>query len=147
MNNLSDKMQAFAQARIGYIKRLKQQSEQQKMLLSLAEQYFSDDALTAAEFRALKTLLAAEKASEEAAEATRRARRLVSTQNEKKRKERTHHMIQAAGLLALAGLLDKETGKPTLDNATLLGAFAHIAKANELQRESWKSSGARMLDD
>ena len=43
------------------------------------------------------------------------------------RKARTHELCQSAGLMGMAGLVDKVTGKPTLDRAELLGALLGLA--------------------
>ena len=75
--SISDKMAAFAVARVAYISKLKNPTEQQTMFAELWRKRESGAELTAAETRALKTLLAAEKAAEKSAAASRAARRVV----------------------------------------------------------------------
>jgi len=58
--SISDKMAAFAVARVAYISKLKNPTEQQTMFAELWRKRESGAELTAAETRALKTLLAAE---------------------------------------------------------------------------------------
>jgi hypothetical protein len=63
------------------------------------------------------------------------------------RKARDHEMYQAAGLLAMAGLVDRKTGKPTRDRGELLGALLALAKSNidEAKRSEWKRVGDEAL--
>ena len=62
-------------------------------------------------------------------------------------KERTRNMINAAGLMGLAGLLDKKTGRPLTSPALLLGALVELANRNptDLEKQSWEQSGAALL--
>lgn len=117
------------------------------MFVELGRKFLNGEELSASELRGLKTLATAEKAAEKAAEATRAARKLVTEANEKARKERTRNMINAAGLMGLAGLLDKKTGLPLVDRATLLGALAELAKRQptENEQEAWRATGVELL--
>ena len=144
---ISERMSAFIAERLEYLKSLKEPNQQQEMLIDLGNKFLNGVELSATELRGLKTLAAAEKAAEKAAAATRAARKLVSTENEKARKERTRNMINAAGLLGLAGLLDKKTGKPLISNERLLGALVELANRNptELEKRNWDDVGAKLL--
>lgn len=99
----------------------------------------------------LKTLALAEQADEKAQKAKLLARKMLSEQNEKIRKQRTHNLINAAELLGLAGLLDKTTGKPTISNARLLGALVElenkITNATSNETAYWEELGAKILEN
>lgn len=144
---ISERMGAFIAARIEYLKSLKEPNQQQEMLIELGQKFSDGVELSTTELRGLKTLAAAEQAAVKAAAATRAARKLVTTENEKARKERTRNMINAAGLLGLAGLLDKKTGKPLISNERLLGALVELANRNptELEKQNWDDVGAKLL--
>lgn len=144
---LSERMAAFVAARVTYLQGLKSLNTQQEMFVELARKFADGAELSAVEARGLKTLAAAERAAEKAADAARAARRVVSEENEKARKERTRNMINAAGLLGLAGLLDKKTGKPLVSNERLLGALVELANRNptDLETAAWDDVGARLL--
>ena len=63
------------------------------------------------------------------------------------RKARDHELFKVAGLLSLVGLVDKETGKPVVDVASLVGALAGLS---ELPRDNpkwqeWKQKGNEIL--
>lgn len=152
MPKFTPKLNEFINNRYQYLREIKTPTEQQQMFLELAGHYLDylsgqQTPLNPAEERALKTLADAEKAAEKAAEAKRAVRRLVSAENEKARKERTHNMINAAGLMSLAGLLDKKTGKPLTSNERLLGALAELAKREptDAEKAAWDEAGAALL--
>ena len=85
--SISDKMAAFAVERVAYISKLKNPSEQQTMFAELWKKRESGAELTAAETRAVKTLLAAEKAAEKSAAASRAARRILNAEKEEARQK------------------------------------------------------------
>lgn len=148
MATFSDRQITFISNRTKYIDSLKNPSEQQQIFNELAHKYLTNpDDLTPTEIRALKTLEAAERADERAAETKRAARKLISEQNEKARKERTHNMINAAGLMGLAGLLDTKTGKIQTTPERLLGALAELAKYDptEQKKAEWDEIGKNLL--
>ena len=93
MSGISDKMAAFAVERVAYISKLKNPSEQQSLFAELWQKRESGAALTAAETRALKPLLAAEKAAEKSAAASRAARRILNAEKEEARKRETRQKI------------------------------------------------------
>ena len=71
----------------------------------------------------------------------------MSAENEKARKQRTHNMLNAAGLMGLAGLLDKQTGKPLASNEQLLGALIELAnrQPSDNEKAHWAEVGAVAL--
>ena len=87
--SISDKMAAFAVERVAYISKLKNPSEQQTMFAELWQKREGGAELSVAETRALKTLLAAEKAAEKSAAASRAARRILNAEKEEARKRET----------------------------------------------------------
>lgn len=147
MTTISERLKAFIGERVGYLEGLKTINEQQQMFVELGRKFLSGSEMTPTETRALRTLADAEKAAERAAEKIRAARKLVSEENEKARKERTRNMINSAGLMGLAGLLDKKTGKPLTSPALLLGALVELANRNptDLEKQGWEQTGAAML--
>lgn len=133
----------FLTDRIKYIKGLKSPSEQQSLLVMLAEM----PERTASDDRKLAALLKAEKAQLRALRARSEVQRLVNAEKEAARKARNHQLFEVAGLLSLAGLLDKTTGKPLTDRGELLGALLAIAEtpADDPRRASWKRKGDTLL--
>jgi len=133
--------------RVLYLRGLKVRSEQQELLLMLAENL----ARTAHETKKLTALIKAEKASVRAAKARQEAANLINAERktaaEAERKARNHAMYQAAGLLSLAGLVDKKTGQPTLDRGELLGALLGLAKVPpaDPRRAEWQRAGDALL--
>lgn len=96
MAELSDKAKSFMEARVAYLQKLQNRTEQQEMFVELAQRYLGrgeESTYTAAELRALKTLLAAEQAAEKAAAASRAARKLVAEKTEAARKRETRQKI------------------------------------------------------
>lgn len=106
-------------ARTPNLRGLKAPSDQQRLLLMLADKpdRTADDA----------RIINAEKAAE--------------------RKARDHELYQSAGLLILAGLVDTTTGKPTRDRGELLGALVSLAEAqvDDEKRAAWKRKGDALL--
>lgn len=98
MSGISDKMAAFAVERVAYISKLKNPSEQQSLFAELWRKRESGAELTAAETRAIKTLLAAEKAAEKSAAASRAARRILNAEKEEARKRETRQKILLGAL-------------------------------------------------
>jgi len=136
-------------ARVTYLKGLKSRSDQQELLVLLAEKTDrtpQDDKKLAALVRAEKASLRAAKARQEAANLINAERKAVA---ETERKARDHELYQAAGLLSLAGLVDKKTGKPTMDRGQLLGALLGLAKVaqDDPRRADWKRAGDALLTE
>ena len=110
--------------RLTYIQGLKSPSEQQSLMVILA----GKDSLTPVEEKKLNVLIRAEKAQQRAVEARSKATALLNAEKKAEaraeRKSRDHELYKAAGLMSLVGLVDKETGKPVVDVASLVGALA-----------------------
>lgn len=136
-------------ARVTYLQGLKSRSDQQELLVILA----SKDNRTPQDDKKLVALVRAEKASVRATKARQEAASLINAERkataETERKARDHEMYQAAGLLSLAGLVDKKTGKPTVDRGQLLGALLGLAKVpqDDPRRAEWKRAGDAMLSE
>lgn len=133
--------------RLTYIQGLKSPSEQQSLMVILA----GKDSLTPVEEKKLNVLIRAEKAQQRAVEARSKATALLNAEKKAEaraeRKSRDHELYKAAGLMSLVGLVDKETGKPVVDVASLVGALAGLS---ELPRDNpkwmeWKQRGAEIL--
>lgn len=130
--------------RLTYIRGLSSPSEQQRLLLALGEQR----ELSATDSRKLAILIRAEKAAERALKARADAARVINTERRAARKARDHELYKAAGLLSVAGVIDRKTGKLNVDAGTLVGILmGFVAKLNDSdtdQDESirrWKSRG------
>lgn len=141
------KSDEWLQQRLSYIKALKSPSAQQSMIAMLAEK----DTLTPAEEKKLNVLIRAEKAQQRAIEARSKAIALLNAEKKAaeraERKARDHELYKVAGLMTLVGLVDKETGKPVVDVASLVGALAGLS---ELPKENpkwqeWKQKGHEIL--
>lgn len=130
-------------ARIAYLRGLKSPSDQQRLLLLLADkpERSNDDN------RKLSALVKAEKAAERAQKAKANAARIVNAEKAAERKSRDRELYQAAGLLILAGLVDSKTGRPTVDRGELLGALLGLAKVplDDQRRSEWKRAGDALL--
>ena len=138
---------AWLVSRVAYLKSLKSRTDQQELLVLLAEK--TDR--TPKEAKNLAALVKAEKASVRAAKARQEAANLINAERKAaakaERKARNHEMFKAAGLLSLAGLVDNETGKPVMDRGELLGALLGLAKlpADNPKRAEWKRAGDALL--
>lgn len=141
------KSDEWLQQRLSYIKALKSPSEQQSLIAMLAEK----DTLTPPEEKKFNVLIRAEKAQQRAIEARSKAMALINAEKKAaaraERKARDHELFKVAGLLSLVGLVDKETGKPVVDVASLVGALAGLS---ELPRDNpkwqeWKQKGNEIL--
>lgn len=138
---------AWLVSRVAYLKGLKSRTDQQELLVLLAEK--TDR--TPKDEKNLAALVKAEKANVRAAKARQEAASLINAERkaaaEAERKARDHEMYQAAGLLSLAGLVDKKTGKPTMDRGELLGALLGLARLapDNPKRAEWKRAGDELL--
>lgn len=132
--------------RVKYIKALSRPTEEQRLLAAL---YDDRDHLTSVQKKKFDVLVKAERATEKAAAAKAELGAIIRSEKDAARKERNHNLFKAAGLLQLAGLVDKETGKP-FDTETLLGALNHIKGViddpkNVQILDDWKSKGNLQL--
>ena len=135
--------------RITYLKSLKSRNDQQELLVLLADKKDR----TPQDEKKLAALIKAERASVRATKARQEAANLINAERkstaEAERKARDHEMYQAAGLLSLAGLVDKKTGRPTMDRGPLLGALLGLAKVpqDDARRADWKRAGDALLTE
>jgi hypothetical protein len=135
--------------RITYLKSLKSRNDQQELLVLLADKKDR----TPQDEKKLAALIKAERASVRATKARQEAANLINAERkstaEAERKARDHEMYQAAGLLSLAGLVDKKTGRPTMDRGQFLGALLGLAKVpqDDARRADWKRAGDALLTE
>lgn len=135
--------------RITYLKSLKSRNDQQELLVLLADKKDR----TPQDEKKLAALIKAERASVRATKARQEAANLINAERkstaEAERKARDHEMYQAAGLLSLAGLVDKKTGRPTMDRGQLIGALLGLAKVpqDDARRADWKRAGDALLTE
>lgn len=138
---------SWLNARVTFLKALKTRTEQQELIVLLAENKNRSPLDT----KKLAALIKAEKASIRANKARQDAANLINA--EKKalaaatRNARTHELCESAGLMGLAGLIDTLTGKPRIDRGELLGALMGLAKvpAQDPRRADWKRAGDAAL--
>lgn len=133
--------------RVAHIKGLKAKSQQQELLVLLAEKPNRD----ASDDKKLNAIIRAEKAADRAAKARLAATTMIRAEHraeqEAIRKARTNELCESAGLMGMAGLVDTKTGKPTLDRAELLGALLGLATVadDDSRRSQWRQAGAALL--
>lgn len=131
---------------VKYIKALVKPTEEQRLLTEL---YDAQEHLTPEQKKKFDLLVRAERAEEKVSAAKAELKAITRNEKDIARKERNHNLFQAAGLLQLAGLIDKETGKPN-DAEMLLGALNHIKSIIDNQENTpllidWKSKGNLQL--
>ncbi|MGC9164067.1 MAG: conjugal transfer protein TraD, partial [Thiomonas sp.] len=129
--------------RLAYLRGLKAPSDQQRLLLVLADK----PDRTADDERKLAALVRAERAAERAQKARAAAARIITAEKAAERKARDHALYESAGLMILAGLVDTKTGKPTRDRGELLGALASLAEAHvdDAKKAAWKAKGEALM--
>ena len=129
----------WLQDRVAYLKGLKSPSDQQSLLVLLAEK----QQLTSQDEKKLAALVRAEKASVKAAKARQDAANLINAEKkaakEADRKARNHRLILQGVLFDLAGLENRSRGE-------LLGLLLAAATTDDPQRwASWKAKGDALL--
>lgn len=136
---------AWLTERLDYLRGLKAPTDQQRLLLLLADK----PNRTADDNRKIAALSRAEKAAQRAQKARAEAARIINAEKASERKARDHELYLSAGLLGLAGLVDKTSGKPTWARGELLGALLELAKvpADDPRREGWKRAGDARLTE
>lgn len=129
--------------RLQYIRGLKSPNEQQRLMLELAER----DELTSKEQRTFNLLVRAEKTAERALKAKADVARVLSTEQREQRKKRNHELYKAAGLMSLAGVVDKKTGKLSVDAGMLVGLLSALKMKNQsiAGLEAYKAQGDAIL--
>lgn len=133
--------------RVAFLKAQKSRTEHQQLLVTLAEKAER----TPQEQKTLAVLTRAEKASAYAAKARQDAASFIAAERkaaaEAERKAREREMYESAALLGIAGLMDKKTGKLTVDRAELLGALLGLMNVSpaDPRRADWKRAGVALL--
>ncbi|MGC9237854.1 MAG: hypothetical protein ACP5GF_13355, partial [Thiomonas sp.] len=117
-----EKQKEWLAARLAYLRGLKAPSDQQRLLIVLADK----PERTADDERKLAALVRAERAAERAQKARADAARIINAERVAQRKARDHALYQSAGLMILAGLVDTGTGMPVCDRGVLLGGLAFV---------------------
>lgn len=125
--------------RVLFIKGLKNPSLMQQTLVQLVEIPVAERSTK--NVRDLNTLIKAERAADRAASAQRAARKIVTEDQAKKRKERTHRLIQLGVLFEIAGL-------EKLHTSSLLGVLLKVAdtQPDDPKWAVWASLGQIELD-
>lgn len=137
----------WLQNRITYINGLKNPTEAQQLLSALSKL----PERTALQERKIAVLAKAEMAAERLSTAKSAANKMLNDEKRKEaqaiRKARDHEMYQSAGLMSLAGLIDKTTGKTIFDAGTLIGALSSLSKIakDDPRWASWKQNGDALL--
>lgn len=132
-------LDAWTIDRITYLKALKSRSDQQELLVLLAE----NAARTPQDNRKLAMLIKAEKAGQRAARARQDVAALLATEkraaSQAERKARNHRLIQQGVLFDLAGLGHRSHGE-------LLGLLLAASATEDSQRwANWKARGDALL--
>lgn len=127
--------------RLLYLKALKSRTDQQEMLIYLAQK----NERTQQDNRKLVMLIKAEKASVKAAQARQQIATLLAAEKRTaglaERKARNHRLIQQGVLFDLAGLANRSRGE-------LLGLLMAAASTEDAQRwANWKARGDALLAD
>lgn len=141
------KTDEWVKDRVAFLKGLKSRTEQQDLFVILAQKPDRtphDEKKLSALVKAEKAIIRANKARQEAANLINSEKKALAVAA---RKARTHELCLSAGLMGLAGLIDTETGKPTIDRGELLGALLGLAKvpAEDARRADWKRAGDALL--
>lgn len=136
--------------RIEHIRNKKSPSDQQRLLVLLCEKEDKtpkEEQDFKALVRAEKAVARLEKAAEKVASSKTKVSKILKAERSAKEKARTHELIQSAGLLIMAGLVDSTTGKPLWDKSELLGALSSMAEANidDSKKDFWKKKGNKIL--
>lgn len=89
-------------------------------------------------------LIRAEKAAERALKARADAAKVLNAERRAIRKARDHELYKAAGLMGVAGVVDRETGRLNVDAGLLVGLLMELSDGTlpeSLNREMLKSRG------
>ncbi|PHM33283.1 hypothetical protein Xmau_04547 [Xenorhabdus mauleonii] len=136
-----NKSNEWLNARISYIRGLKSPTEHQQLLVKLATTENRDRD----EDRKLAVLVRAEKAAERAMKAKGAAAKVINAERLAARKARNHEMFKVAGLVSVAGLIDKKTGQLQFDASAFVGALSKLSKCTPEEIRGLKSLGDRLL--
>ena len=125
--------------RVAYLKGLKARTEQQELLILLAD----NPSRTAQDSKKLAVLVKAEKAAVRASKARQEVSNLLNAEKravkEEQRRTRNHRLILQGVLIDLAGLEHRSRGE-------LLGLLLAASTTEDPQRwASWKAKGDALL--
>lgn len=131
--------------RLDYLRGLKTKTDHQSLLLLLTDKLNK----SADDDRKIAALVRAEKAAQRAQKARAEAVKIVNSEKVAERKARDHELYLSAGLLGLAGLVEKASGKPVWSRGEMLGALMELAKvaADDPRRAEWKRTGDARLTE
>ena len=126
--------------RMAYFKTLQAPAEHQRLMLVLGVK----EELTGAEKKQLAAAFTLEKIDQKRQKSAEKFR-LVTQDPASAKAARDHRMFQAAGLLSMAGLLEKDgTMKHPAD--ALLGALLGLSEVQDPRRwEAWAVKGAALI--
>lgn len=130
----------WLEKRLAYIRGLSAPNEQQRLLLMLAQL----PQPTPNDRRKLGVLIRAEKAAERALKARADAAKVLNAERRAIRKARDHELYKAAGLMGVAGVVDRQTGRLNVDAGLLVGLLMELSAGtlpDSLHRETLKSRG------
>jgi hypothetical protein len=131
---------AWLTERLAYFRTLKNPAEHQTMMLLLGVK----PDLTPGEKKQLAAAVALE-AIEQRRQKSAEDFKRISADPDSKKKERDHRMYQAAGLLSMAGLIDKD-GTLKHPSDALLGGLLGLAEVQDPRRwEAWALKGAALM--
>ena len=119
--------------RIEHIRNKKSPSDQQRLLVLLAEKDDKtpkEDQDFKALVRAEKAVARLEKAAEKVASSKSKVSKILKAERSAKEKARTHELIKSALILIEAGMVDSSTGKILIDKDLL------ISKLREIKNET-----------
>lgn len=135
------KQAQWIENRLKYIAGLKRPSQQQQLFAELG----TKTDRTSDEEKQFKICLKLEKLAEQKLKADTEMASIKNAAKLKTRKARDHELYQCAGLMSLAGLVNKTTGMPMIDRAELLGALMGLASVPEddPRRKDWKNAGEK----
>lgn len=131
---------------IAYLRQLNKLTEQQKLLLLLVDEPEQTNVIK----RQILALLKAERAAQSAQKANAKAAKIISERRRESKRNRDRKIFQAAELLLMTGLINKETGEFTvLSKTELLGALSAIASgaSDRNHKAAWKERGEKLLNE
>ncbi|MDE9474993.1 conjugal transfer protein TraD [Xenorhabdus bovienii] len=138
-----NKNDEWLRSRINYISGLKSPTEHQQLLVKLA----TIENRTREEERKLAVLIRAEKAAERAMKAKGAAAKVINAERLAARKARNHEMFKVAGLVSLAGLIEKKTGQLTLDAGAFVGALLKLTDCPTEKLQALKTVGDQLIEE
>lgn len=116
------KNEAWLRDRLTHLQGLKSPTRIQQTMLKLAAR--TDR--TPEEEKTLAAMVSAERAAEKAQKARIAASKVLDRESHAERKKRDHELYRSAGLMAVAGVVDRKTGMPVIDRGVLVGALAEL---------------------